>query len=164
MPVLDVILLVCFIPAIIRGISQGLIKQIVSLLSILVGAWCAFQFSSMLTEWLQQYINADQQILGIIAFVIIVIAVIIGLNLLGNLLTKTMEIASLGWANKLLGVLFAILKTAMILGLLIMVFEGLNDKFALVEKESLESCTVYSALESFASFIFPFLKNLVTNA
>lgn len=161
---IDLLLLACFIPAIIKGVSKGLVKQIVSLLSIFVGAWCAFRFSSIFTEWLGNYIQADAQIMNIVSFSVIVIAVILVLSLLGNLITKVVNLTILGSLNKVLGFLFAILETAMILGLLILVFEAVNDKFDIVGEEVLKGSKVYVLLRDFASFVFPYLKKLVTNA
>ena len=161
---IDLLLLVCFIPAVFKGLSKGLVKQVVALLSIFVGAWCAFHFSALLTDWLSTFVHGNRQTLQIASFIIIVIAVILVLTVIGNLIAGALRIASLGWLDKVLGLVFAILKTAMLLGLGIMVFEAINSAYSLVAPENLEDGKVYKLLKDFGAFVFPYLKNLVANA
>ena len=96
MGTLDIILLICFIPALVRGIQKGFIEQIISLASIFIGAWMAYRFAEPLSVWLTQFINVEPKILGVASFAIVVILTVILLNLLGKLLTKTLKMASLG--------------------------------------------------------------------
>lgn len=165
MGILDIILLCCFIPGIIQGVSKGFVKQVISLISLLLGAWAAFKFSSLVSTWLGAYFTAlDPKILHIVAFAIIVILVVLLLNLVGELITRVIKIGALGGLNKLLGIVFGIAKTALILGLLVMVFEGINDKFTLIKPETLDNAKVYSLLRQGAEFIFPYLKSFVASA
>lgn len=162
MGILDIVLLVCFIPAIVQGISKGFVKQVISTVSILVGAWAAFRFSSMLSKWLSQYIALDPKIMNIIAFAIVVILAVLLLFWLGELLTKVIKVSALGWLNTILGIIFGIIKVGLILGLVIMVFEGLNTKFGFVKPGVLDDASVYQLLKTSAQNIFPYLKSFVT--
>mgnify|MGYP003329129666 CR=1 FL=1 len=92
------------------------------------------------------------------------ILVVLLLNLVGELITRVIKIGALGGLNKLLGIVFGIAKTALILGLLVMVFEGINDKFTLIKPETLDNAKVYSLLRQGAEFIFPYLKSFVASA
>ena len=162
MAILDIILLVCFVPAIVVGLSKGFIKQLVDMIAIIVGAWAAFKFSQIACDWLQTKWDIDPKLLYIICFVIIVVAAVLLLNLIGQAICKVIKIASLGWFNRLLGLVFGIFKTALILGLLIMIFEGINDKWELVSPEKLENAVVYDWIRTFADKVFPYLKNIIT--
>ena len=78
MSTLDIILLVCFVPAIVRGIQHGFISQVVSLVSVILGIWLAFHFSEMACEWLRQYFpNMSETVLNIAGFVLILAVVAI---------------------------------------------------------------------------------------
>ena len=105
----------------ITGISKGLVEQLVSLASLFVGVWAAFRFSTVIAEWLNGFLQLDQKIVNIAAFALTVILAVLLLTLLGKLITKTLKLAALGWANRLLGLVFALLKAALIIGLLIFV-------------------------------------------
>lgn len=163
MTILDIILLICFVPAIVDGISKGFVRQAVQLLSIILGAWVAFHFSSGICVWLSNYLTMDGTLLKVVAFVLVVIVIIVLLNLAGNIFTRLLKALSLAWINRLLGVVFGLLKVGLILGLLIMLFEGLNARFNLVGSELIDSSKVYLALRDMASGVFPYLKSLATD-
>lgn len=164
MGILDIVLLLCFVPAIVRGLSKGFIAEIVSLVSIILGAWLAFKFSDLASTWLSNYLQLDPRTLHVLAFAIIVILTILLLYWLGQILTKIIKIATLGWLNRLMGMVVGILKVALLLGIIIMVFEGINEKWSLVKPAVTDDAVVYNALKDFAHTVFPYLKNLVTGA
>lgn len=164
MNTLDIILLVCFIPAIIRGISKGFIEQAIALVSLLVGAWLAFDFGSTVAGWLSPYLKVSEQVLNIISFVVIIVVVIIVLNLIGKAIAKALELALMGWMDKLLGLVFALFKAALIIGLLIMAFDGLNKKTEWVKEETIAESKLYLPVKSVAEKVFPYIKDFVSDA
>lgn len=163
MTILDIILLLCFVPAIVTGITKGFVSQAVQVIAILLGAWAAFHFSSVICSWLSQYLTMDPTLLKVIAFVLVILVITLILNILGNLLTRLLHALALGWINGILGVLFGILKAGIILGLLIMVFEALNSSIDLVERSLLDDSKVYTALREMAESVFPSLKSLAAD-
>ena len=86
MNIVDIILLICFVPAVIQGFRKGFISQIVAIVSIIVGVWVAFRFALDGSQWLAQYIQGSEQMLKLVSFAIIFIAAIVALTLLGRLL------------------------------------------------------------------------------
>jgi len=163
MAVLDIILLLCFVPAIVGGITKGFVKQLVDLASILLGAWAAFRFSTPACDWLKGQLTMDPKLLYVICFVIIIVASVLLLNLIGQAMCKVIKIASLGWLNRLAGLALGILKTAILLGLIIMAFEYFNGQWDFVDEEKLENAVVYDSLRSFIQAVFPHLKQLITS-
>ena len=107
-------------------------------------------------------ITLDPAILKVIAFVLIAVAVALVLNLFATLITKTLHAISLGFLNRTLGLVFAVVKTAFLLGLFILLFETLNSTLHLVKPEVTESSVVYQGLRDFANAIFPILKTFIT--
>ena len=106
-------------------------------------------------------LEVSDTIVSVLAFVLILIAVSVAMVLLGKLLSKFLKVVMLGWLDKLLGVVFALLCTALVLGVLIVSFDALNTKFAIVSVEKLEGSVLYTALRSASWFVFPYLKELV---
>ena len=150
-------------PAIVTGISKGLVEQLVSLVSIFAGVWAAFKFSVFLGGWLSGVLQADPKIINIVAFALTVILTVFLLNIVGKIITKTLKMASLGWLNRLLGLVFALLKAAIVIGLLIFIFDPINAKFGLVKPEVLNGSVIYSSLHDLSTKVFPYLKELITN-
>ena len=161
MYVLDIILLLCFVPAIIGGLRRGFIAQVVAIISIILGIWLSFKFSAVLSGWLGQWIEAGEQVLHVISFAVIMILAILALAAVGKLIEATVKIILLGWLNRLLGLIFALLKYALIIGLLLMLFNSLNGQFHLVNQKVLDSSLLYGPLLNMANSVFPYLKALI---
>lgn len=161
MNTVDIILLICFIPALVQGFRKGFISQIIAIISIILGAWLSFRFASEVSVWLAQYITGSEQILKVTAFALILTAVIIGLALIGKLLESTFELVMLGWLNKLLGAAFSLVKAGLLIGLAIMVFCSLNNTFSLVSEEVLKESVLFPPLKDMAYTVFPYLKELL---
>ena len=162
MNILDIILLICFVPAIIQGLRKGFIAQAISIISIIVGIWASARFANIVTAWIGQYITASEQVLKLVAFALILIAVFLVLAALGKMLEGVFRLVMLGWLNKLLGVLFALLKTALIVGLLIIAFTSVNDTFKFVQESVLNESVLYPPLKKLAFEVFPYLKEILT--
>lgn len=161
MNVIDVILLICFVPALILGVKKGFITQAVALIALILGAWLSYKFAVPVAQWMQGVTNAPGTILQVVAFIIIFIAVFFGLEFLGRLLTKTVRIVMLGWADRLLGIVFAFAKVFLVIGLLILLFDAINTKFELVKPETINGSLFYNPLKQVANVVFPYLKELI---
>ena len=162
MNILDIIILICLIPALIQGIFKGFISQAISIISLILGAWASARFTDTVYQWLAQYIPGSEQSLRIAAFVLIFIVVIVGLTLLGKLLEKVIKLVMLGWMNRLLGAVFALVKWLLVMGLLAVAFNSINETLGLVKPEVIAQSHLYPMLTGIADTVFPYLKNLLT--
>lgn len=162
MNILDIILLVCFVPAIFQGIRKGFIAQAVSIISIVLGIWASARFANIVSSWIAQYITASEQVLKVVAFALILVLVFLALAALGKMLEGMFKLVMLGWLNKLLGVIFALLKTGLIVGLVIVAFSSLNDNFRFVQESVLNESVLYPPLKKLAFEVFPYLKDMLT--
>ena len=158
MATLDIILLICFLPGIIRGISKGFLEQALSLVGIVLSVWAAFKFSALVCGWLKPYLSLSETTLNVVAFALILIAVCIVVLLVAKLLTKVLEMSMLGWLDKILGLVFALVVNALLLGVFIILFDTLNLKFGFVKPEVLDGSIVYTTLRDFCYLVFPYLK------
>jgi membrane protein required for colicin V production len=158
MATLDIILLICFIPGIIRGISKGFLEQALSLVGIVLSVWAAFKFSAVVCGWLKPYLSLSETTLNVVAFALILIAVSIVVLLVAKLLTKVLEMSMLGWLDKILGLAFALVVNGLLLGVFIILFDTLNLKFGFVKPEVLDGSIVYTTLRDFCYLVFPYLK------
>ena len=161
MATIDIILLALFIPGFILGLVKGLVTQVVSLVSVIVGVIVAGRFAPDLTEVAMLQFGTQEGPTHIVCFIIIFLFCALLMALVGRLITKLFKIATLGWLNRLLGAVFALLTTALVLGLLISVFEGLNANWNIIDTEKLAELKVWPVLRDFASGILPQLKVFV---
>ena len=161
MNILDIILLICFIPAVIQGLRKGFISQAISIVSLVLGIWLSARFASAVSAWIGQWITASGQVLEIVAFALILILVFLALGAIGKLLEATIKLVMLRWLNRLLGVVFALLKTMLIVGLVIMAFNSLNVTFGFVKEEVLNQSMLYPPLKDLANDVFPYLRDMI---
>lgn len=161
MAVLDIILLICFIPALVQGVRKGFVDQVISLAVVIVGIWMSFKFSSAASGWIQPYMSLSPAMLQIISFVVIFIIVAIVLNLLGKAAESLLKAATLGWFNRLLGFVFALAKAALVIGTLVIIFDTLNEKFNFVAEETLAESVLYNPIKDLTLKVFPFFKSLI---
>ena len=157
----DIIILLCFLPAIISGITKGFIEQALALISLILGAWLAFKFSSAVGDWLHPYLEVSETVLHVISFTVIMIAVVVLLFLLGRLLTGITKLVMLGWMDRLLGLVFALLKAGLLIGIGIILFDTLNVKFGLVDEAVFDDSVLYSPVRDITYMVFPYLKELL---
>lgn len=162
MNILDIIILICLIPALIQGIFKGFISQAISIISLILGAWASARFAGVVCQWLSQYLSGSEQTLKIAAFVLIFILTIVILTLLGRLLEKIVTLVMLGWVNRLLGAAFAVMKWLLVMGLLALAFNSINETFQLVDSELIAQSHLYPMITGIADIVFPYLKNLLT--
>lgn len=161
MSIVDIILLICFVPAIVDGVKKGFISQVISIISIIAGVWVSYEFASIFGTWIGQYIQASENILTLVAFALIMVGVFILLGLLGRFLESIVKFVMLGWLNKLLGIAFSLLKVGLIVGLLIMLFSSLNNNIQLISEETLAQSALYVFLKDMAYTVFPYLKSII---
>ena len=164
MATLDIILLLCFLPGIIRGLSKGFLEQALALVGVVLSVWAAFKFSSLVCTWLKPYLDVSETVLSIISFALILVAITLGVFLVAKFLTKIVELALLGWLDKTLGLVFALAVNALVIGVFIILFDTLNTKFGIVKPEILDASVLYTGLRDLSYLVFPYLKALVFKA
>lgn len=161
---LDVILLVLLLPGVIRGISKGFLEQAISLLGIIVSVWAAFHFQEDICGAIQSHFpDLPETILRVSAFAIILVLVSVLALLLAKLLTRMVKMATLGWINRLLGALAALLLGVSIMSVLVIVYDSLSGGLGFGPGKLTEGSFMYKILKDFGYTLFPYLKQLISN-
>ena len=164
MNTLDIVILLLFIPGIVRGLSKGFLEQAISLVGVVLSVYLAYKFSGFACDILQNYITVSETVLHVIGFTAVLVLVLVLVMLLSKLVTKMAGMASLGWLNKVLGIAFALCTTALVIAILIILFDTVNVKFELVKSPILQESVLYGHLKDFGYFVFPYLKQLLMKA
>ena len=161
MSIIDIILLICFVPAIIIGVKKGFINQVISILSLIAGVWVSFEFASAVGAWMGKYIQTSESLLTLISFALIMIGVFFAMGIIGRFFESIVKFVWLGWLNKLLGLAFALLKSGLIIGIVIMVFSSINTNLHIVDEQILAQSHLYAPLKNLTYTVFPYLKSLI---
>ena len=159
MAIIDIILSALILYGLIKGLSKGFFVEITSLLALLVGVYGAVHFSNYAAEFLSERFEWGEKTINITAFAITFVVIVFVISLAGKALTKLADFASLGILNKLLGGLFGGLKIALILSVLVLIFNSLNKTIPFVSDKEIQTSILYNTIKSLAPMIFPNFVN-----
>ena len=156
----DIILALLLAYGLIKGLFKGFFVEVASLLGLILGVYGALLFSDLVAALLEPYVDLEENYLAMIAFVITFIGIVVLIALSGKLLTKLASLVMLGWLNRLLGGVFGLLKVALIAGVLLVAFEGLNQKWEWVEEDQLEESLLYSPVQNLGLIFYPYIEEI----
>ena len=89
-----------------------------------------------------------------------VIDIVLAIAFAGKALTKLANFAALGILNKLLGGVFGALKIALILSVVLNIFDKFNNAVTLLDEDTKQDSALYKPVKSLVPMIFPNLLNL----
>ncbi len=141
-----------------KGIKNGLFVEIASFISLLLGIYLAIKFSSIMKEMIMKHVSWNPNTIQITAFILTFILVVIGVYFLAKILTGIADFAFLGWANKLGGGFFRVLKTILILSVFIALFEKINFNNTFAKQETLDKSIFYNPVKKVAAFVYPSIE------
>lgn len=135
MNILDILIGIPLIYAIYKGFTKGFIYEIATLLALILGVYGAIHFSDFTAEVIQDTFKYESQYMEYISFIVTFIVIVIGINLIGRVMDKTVEAVALGFVNRLLGLAFGLLKGVLILSIVIHLLNYVNDRFSFISEE-----------------------------
>ncbi|WNM19600.1 CvpA family protein [Flavobacterium capsici] len=154
MSYIDIILGGLLIFGLIRGIKNGLFVELASLISFFIGIYIAVKFSYIVGGFI-----GDSKTAKVAAFVITLILVIVGIHLLAKVFSKIANFVFLGWLNRLGGAVFAVLKTALLLGIVLSLFQKVNIDNAIISKETQEESIFFNPIMKTSEILLPVLND-----
>ena len=154
--VFDIVILVILVFSFVRGFMKGFFIEVASLIAIFLGAYAAINYSGSVELLLKESVlEWSDQTFRIVSFVLTFLTVVIIVITIGKILTKLADITALGLANKLMGGVFSVLKSALILSIIFVFFGRVNDTLPFVKEETLNESTFYRPIKEIATTLFP---------
>ena len=156
---LDITLLVPLIWGLYKGLTRGIIKELASLLALILGIYGAVHFSEQLQPTLQAYTPIDESFLSITTFTATFIVIALLVRLLALLLDKIIKIMVLGMISRLLGGVFGVIKTAIIISALLLIFNKLDYHLKLIPNEQKKNSFLHQPISEMILFLLPDLED-----
>lgn len=151
---IDIILAIPLMWAIYRGFTKGFIIEIASLIAMVIGVYGAIHFSYFISDLLKLHSAYAPLISFAVTFLIIVIVIF----LFAKMLEKSINLLALGFANKLAGAIFGMLKIAFIISVLLIFINKLDSKVSIIPEETRKESLLYPPISAFAPLIIPKLN------
>ncbi len=155
MNTIDIILAVILIFGAINGFLKGLFIEVTTLVGLVLGVYGAIHFSHFLGDFLKDSVSWEESMIQVVSFAGTFLIILVALVLLGKTLTKIAETIALGFFNKIVGAIFGFLKYALILSIVLMVYDQISGSFPFVEKKKVKESVLYEPVKNLAPAIFP---------
>lgn len=154
---IDIALGILLVLAAISGFRKGFVSEVASLAALILGIWGAIKFSYITSDFLIENLSLETDYMGVISFVVTFVVIVILVHIVGNTVNNLLNIVMLGFVNKLAGLVFGILKSALILSIILVVFDKIDDDVHILNEKTKENSRMYEPIRSFAPSIFPFI-------
>lgn len=136
MNALDYTLIAVFGYCLGRGVFRGLVKELSSIIGVLGGFYAAYSYYPLLAKPLANWIT-NPGYLNIISFLILFVSIYLVVSFTGVVIKHLMNIAFLGWIDRVCGALFGSLKGLLIISIMILMLTAFLPKNAMILKRSI---------------------------
>ena len=116
---LDIAIAVPLLYGLIKGFSNGIIKEITNVLSVVLAIYVGVHFADLIEPYLRSSVLSDyERAMPLIAFVLVFIIILIIIKSIGELIDRITKLLALGIISRFLGAIFGIVK-------IIFIFSGM---------------------------------------
>lgn len=157
MSVLDIVLVAFIVLGLVRGLLKGFFVEVASVVALIAGVYGAIHFSNYAATFIGETFQWDEKTVNIVAFAVTFVIIVLVIAIAGKALTKLADFAALGIVNKLLGAIFGALKWAIILSVVLNVFDSMNREIPLTDEKNIEDSTLYWPIKGLVPLIFPII-------
>ena len=148
----DILIVTILAYGLIRGIFRGIIREISSIVGVLGGFYAAYSYYPRVSNLMSTWIS-NPAYLNIISYLILFSVVVIVVNILAVVIKYLLNIAYLGWLDRICGALFGMLKAGLVICVLFIALTAFLPKGAPIIKKSTLSPYVATISEVMAKVI-----------
>lgn len=155
MNTVDIVLAVILILGAVNGFIRGLFVEVTTLAGLILGVYGAIHFSYFLGDFLKDHVSWDESMIQVVSFGGTFLIILLGLVILGKMMTRVADKLALGFFNKIVGAIFGFLKVALILSVVLIVYDEINASLRFFGKEKVRDSVLYEPVKKLAPAIFP---------
>jgi len=148
---LDIVIAIPLLYGLIKGFTNGLIKEITGLLGLIIGVYGAINFSSYLHPKFEEILGGYEQFIPIIAFATLFIVSVLMIKILGYIIDKLTKALALGFFSRILGAIFGFLKVVVIFSFLL----AIVSDYDLIDKNTQDESVLLKPIQEVSDLITP---------
>jgi membrane protein required for colicin V production len=153
----DILIVTILTYGLIRGIFRGLVRELSSIIGVLGGVYAAYTYYPHVARWMSPWIS-DAAYLNIVSYMAIFSVVVIIVGILAVVIKYLLNIAYLGWVDRVCGALFGLLKGGLVVCVVFIVLTAFLPKGAPVIKNATLSPHISMVSEVMARVISKEMK------
>lgn len=140
---LDIIFAALIVFAVLKGYQRGLIIGLFSLVAVVIGLAAAMKLSVVMADYLDKAVNISDKWMPVVSFAVVFLLVLLLIRLGAKAIEKTVEMAMMGWLNKIGGI---ILFTAIYITVFsVLVFYA--EQLKLLQPDMINKSVTYSFIQ-----------------
>lgn len=140
---LDLLFAVIIVLAIFKGYQRGLVVGLFSLVAVIIGLAAAMKLSTVAAGYIGKAVKVSDQWMPVISFAVVFIIVVLLIRLGANAIEKTIEVAMLGWLNKIGGIILYAAIYITVFSVLLFYAEQMK----LLQPETIQKSVTYSFIQ-----------------
>jgi membrane protein required for colicin V production len=163
--IIDIICIILLVLAVIRGYQRGLIVGIFALLAILIGLAAAMKLSIVVAGYLGDTVKISDRWLPVISFAVVFIGVVLLVRLGANAIEKAVQAITLGWLNRLGGIILYVVIYITAFSVILFYLEMLG----LIRSETISKSATYTLIQPWGpkaidamGVVLPFFRDMFT--
>ncbi|HKK44788.1 MAG TPA: CvpA family protein [Balneolaceae bacterium] len=146
MNLLDILILLPIAYFCYRGFTNGLIKEVLSIVGIILAVFLTFQFMDPVSAAIRPLFAEKASFIPFISGIIIFVGTLAIVNLIAYLSKKILQTIKLNFINRLAGLGFGFLKSGIIVSAILLILAGFNIPSKQARNESVTySYVIYLA-------------------
>lgn len=140
---LDIIFAVLIVFAVLKGFQRGLIIGLFSLVAVIIGLAAAMKLSVVMADYLGKAVNISDKWMPVVSFAVVFLLVILLIRLGAKVIEKTVEMAMMGWLNKIGGIILFAAIYITVFSVLVFYAEQLK----LLQQDTIDKSVTYSFVQ-----------------
>ena len=112
-----------------HGYKAGFLLELFALLAVILGVLCGFKLMGSAMVLLSDKIDVNEKVLPYIAFIVVFLVVVGVVNILGKLISVSVNRSFLGAADKAAGGLLGLLRTTFMFSVVLWIVDALKFSF-----------------------------------
>lgn len=154
----DIILIIPLGYSAWRGFRKGLIIEVFTLLALLVGIYAGIHFSDWTSDRISEYFEIEPNYLPVVAFTVTFLVIGAMVFFAGKMLEQMIKVVNLSPINKILGVLFGMLKMVYTLSILLIILETYDERGDFIPEDLKDSSLLYRPIKVTATATIPAIE------
>jgi membrane protein required for colicin V production len=160
---IDIFFVILMVLAIFKGYSRGFVVALFSILAFIAGIAAAMKLSATVANYLGNNEVIGKQWLPVISFLLVFVVVVLLVRLGASVIEKTMQLAMLGWVNKIAGIILYVVLYIVLLSVVIFY----ANQVKLINDETLEASATWAYVQPWGPWamnglgrLLPFFKDM----
>ena len=157
----DLFILIPIALGLIFGLFKGFVKEVVSLIAVVLAIFAAEMLSDSIKPLIAGFFDFSDKMAKTVSYILIFTLTILAALLISRLTDNLLSSISLGWLNSLLGGVFGALKIAIVVSVLMNVYDALDSKFGFANPEKKEASLSYYPILKLAPSLWEEAKKTI---